>query len=98
MAQWLKRSVGAEARASADREVRDIVEATLADIESRGDAALRDLSIRFDKWDRADYRLSPGEIEDCLATLTPQDAQGHRVRPGAGPQLRADPARLDQGR
>ncbi len=75
MAQWLKRSVGAEARAEADREVRDIVEATLADIGSRGDAAVRDLSIKFDKSDRADYRLSQSEIEECIATLSPQDVK-----------------------
>ena len=73
MAEWLKRAVTAEVRAEADRKVRDVVEATLADIEKRGDDAVRELSIRFDGWDREDYRLSQQEIDDCLNSLTPQD-------------------------
>ena len=73
MADWLKRAVTAEVRAEADRKVRDVVEATLADIEKRGDAAIRDLSIKFDGWDREDYRLSQAEIDACIDALSPQD-------------------------
>jgi sulfopropanediol 3-dehydrogenase len=73
MAQWLKRGATAAVKAEADRKVRDIVEATLADIEQRGDAAVRELSIKFDNWDRADYRLSAAEIQDCIDSLSPQD-------------------------
>ena len=73
MAVWLKRGATAQAKADADRKVRDIVEAALADIESRGDAAVRDMSIKFDGWDRADYRLSQNEIEACVDSLTPQE-------------------------
>ncbi len=73
MAEWLKRGTSAEVRAEADRKVRDVVEATLADIATRGDAAVRDLSIKFDGWDREDYRLSDREIQDCMDQLTGQD-------------------------
>jgi sulfopropanediol 3-dehydrogenase len=73
MAEWLKRGAAAEVRAEHDRKVRDTVEATLADIEARGDAAVRELSIRFDGWDREDYRLSDREIQDCIDQLSPQD-------------------------
>ncbi|MFM5931325.1 MAG: histidinol dehydrogenase [Novosphingobium sp.] len=73
MAQWLKRGATAEAKADADRKVRDIVEAALADIEKRGDAAVRDMSIKFDGWDREDYRLSQAEIDACVDSLTPQE-------------------------
>ncbi|MEG3153894.1 histidinol dehydrogenase [Sphingomonas sp. RB1R13] len=73
MAEWLKRGASAEVRADLDRKVRDTVEATLADIQARGDAAVRDLSIKFDGWDRADYRLSAREIQDCMDQLTGQD-------------------------
>ncbi|MFM5930298.1 MAG: histidinol dehydrogenase [Novosphingobium sp.] len=73
MAQWLKRGMAAEAKADADRKVRDIVEAALADIEKRGDAAVRDMSIKFDGWDREDYRLSQAEIDACVDSLTPQE-------------------------
>jgi sulfopropanediol 3-dehydrogenase len=73
MAEWLKRGATAEVRAEADRKVRDVVEATLADIEKRGDAAVRELSVKFDGWDRDDYRLSQAEIDACIDALTPQD-------------------------
>ncbi len=73
MAEWLKRGAEADALAEADRTVRETVETILADIADRGDAAVRDLSVRFDKWDRDSYRLSEREIEDCLGQLTRQD-------------------------
>ena len=73
MAQWLKRGATAEAKADADRKVRDIVEAALADIETRGDAAVREMSNRFDGWDREDYRLTQAEIDRCVESLTPQE-------------------------
>jgi sulfopropanediol 3-dehydrogenase len=70
---WLKRGKDVEARAEADRQVRSTVETILADIEKRGDAAVRELSRKFDKWDRSDFRLSQSEIEACKAELTEQD-------------------------
>ncbi|SAL29519.1 histidinol dehydrogenase [Caballeronia udeis] len=73
MAKWLKHGAEAEVIKSAAKEVRDTVEATLADIETRGDEAVRELSIRFDKLDREDYRLSQREIDDCLSQLTKRD-------------------------
>lgn len=73
MANWLKRGATAEAKAEGDRKVRDIVEATLADIEARGDAAVRELSIKFDNWDRESYALTDREKQDCLDQLSGQD-------------------------
>ena len=73
MAEWLKRGADATAVAATDRKVRDVVEATLADIASRGDAAVRELSVKFDNWDRPSYRLSPDEIQACVAKLSPRD-------------------------
>jgi sulfopropanediol 3-dehydrogenase len=73
MAIWLKRGADAAAKATTDRQVRDAVETILADIEARGDAAVRDLSVRFDKWDRESYRLTASEIQDCLDQLSGQD-------------------------
>ena len=63
MAVWLKRGASAGAKAEADRKVRDTVETILADIAARGDDAVRDLSIKFDGWDRKDYRLTKAEIQ-----------------------------------
>jgi sulfopropanediol 3-dehydrogenase len=73
MARHLKRGRDAEARAEDDAKVRATVEGILADIAARGDAAVRDLSIRFDKWDRADFRLTDAEIRDCLSQLSARD-------------------------
>ncbi|WP_174296761.1 histidinol dehydrogenase, partial [Sphingomonas bacterium] len=73
MARYLKRGTTAEVRATNDRQVRDTVEGILADIETRGDAAVRELSIRFDKWDRDSYRLTPDEIQGCIDQLSGQD-------------------------
>jgi sulfopropanediol 3-dehydrogenase len=53
--------------------VRATVEAAIADVERRGDAAVREMSVRFDRWDREDYRLTPAEIEACIGELRPQD-------------------------
>jgi sulfopropanediol 3-dehydrogenase len=62
VAQWLKRGATAavKAESEADRKVRDISEAPLTDIERHGDAAVRELSIKFDNWDR------PGIGRDSL--------------------------------
>jgi sulfopropanediol 3-dehydrogenase len=61
-----------------DAKVRATVEGILADIKARGDAAVRELSIRFDKWDRQNFRLSEGEIQACLDQLTPRDLEDIR--------------------
>ncbi|KQX23244.1 MULTISPECIES: histidinol dehydrogenase [unclassified Sphingomonas] len=73
--RYLKRGATAAAKAETSRQVRDTVEGILADIETRGDAAVRELSIRFDKWDRDSYRLTDAEIQACIDTLTPQDVK-----------------------
>jgi len=73
MAEWLKRGASAEAKADSDRKVRDTVEGILADIATRGDAAVRDLSVKFDNWDRDSYRLSADEVQGCIDQLSGQD-------------------------
>ncbi len=73
MARHLKRGRDAEARAEDDAKVRATVEGILADIAARGDAAVREMSVRFDKWDRADFRLTDAEIRDCLSQLSSRD-------------------------
>src|ERR1700759_2333772 len=70
MAKILKRGRDAAQRAEDDSKVRATVEGILADIEKRGDAAIRELSIKFDQWDRKDFRLTDAEIKDCLSQLS----------------------------
>ena len=78
MARFLKRGRDADAVAEDDAKVRATVEGILADIKARGDAAVRELSIRFDKWDRQNFRLSEAEIQACLDQLTPRDLEDIR--------------------
>jgi sulfopropanediol 3-dehydrogenase len=78
MARWLKTSISAADKADADTKVRATVEGLLADIANRGDAAVREMSVKFDKWDRADYRLTDAEIRACLDQLTGQDLEDIR--------------------
>ncbi len=73
MIRWLKRGADQQTKQDADRKVREVVEQTLADIEARGDAAIRDLSVKFDQWDRDSYRLTQSEIDACVESLSPQD-------------------------
>jgi sulfopropanediol 3-dehydrogenase len=61
-----------------DAKVRQAVEAALEDIAKRGDVAVREMSIRFDDWDRDDYRLSEAEIRDCLDQVSAQDLEDIR--------------------
>lgn len=73
MAQWFKRGREAKAQADADRQVRAIVEGILADIQARGDEAVRELSIKFDNWDRTDYRLTDAEIKSAVNELSAEN-------------------------
>src|SRR3954467_10095230 len=75
MENWLKRGQDETEVVAADKKVRDTVENILADIANRGDAAGRELSVKFDKWDRDDYRLTESEIEGCLSQLSKRDIE-----------------------
>ena len=66
MVEFLKRGRDSQHIASDDAQTRRVVETLLDDVAKRGDAAVRELSIRFDNWDRDDYRLSDREIEACI--------------------------------
>jgi sulfopropanediol 3-dehydrogenase len=73
MERWFKRGQDQTAVMAADKKVRETVETILADIASRGDTAIRELSIKFDSWDRENYRLTDAEIEGCLSQLSKRD-------------------------
>src|SRR5215210_8079980 len=73
MSHFLKQGKDAAAREEVDRKVRETVESVLDDIQARGDAAVRDLSKKFDNWDRDDYRLTDQEIQDSLSELSQQN-------------------------
>jgi sulfopropanediol 3-dehydrogenase len=78
MARYLKTAISVEERAAEDARVRQVVEAALEDIARRGDAAVRAMSIRFDNWDREDFRLSETEIRDCVDEVSDRDLEDIR--------------------
>lgn len=73
MPEFLKSSRSQAERAEDDARVRATVETILADIEARGDAAVRELSAKFDRYEPADFRLGEAEIEAALAAVSPRD-------------------------
>jgi sulfopropanediol 3-dehydrogenase len=73
MIRHLKTAKTAAARAEDDARVRATVEAILADIETRGDAAVRELSEKFDKYSPARFRLTEQEIEAAVAKVARRD-------------------------
>ena len=71
--EYLKQGKPADARAEDDAKTRAVVEATLADIELRGDAAVRELSEKFDKYSPDSFRLTQQQIDDLIAELSPRE-------------------------
>ena len=72
MARWLKEGIDPDIKQKADAQVRKTVEDILEDIDTRGDAAVRDLSEKFDTWSPDSYRLSREEIDACYHELDEQ--------------------------
>jgi sulfopropanediol 3-dehydrogenase len=73
VAEYLKRGKPEAERAEDDAKTRAVVEATLADIEARGDAAVRDLAAKFDNYTPKSFRLTPSEIDALIAELSPRE-------------------------
>ncbi|MBK5962399.1 histidinol dehydrogenase [Rhodoplanes elegans] len=73
MARYLKRGMDASAVRAADDQVRKTVEGILADVEARRDAAVRDLSDKFDKWSPTSFKLTPEEIERAIGEVSKRD-------------------------
>ncbi|WP_293447381.1 histidinol dehydrogenase [Planktotalea sp.] len=69
----LKSSKPESERAEDDAKVRGVVENTLKDIETRGDAAVRDLSAKFDKYEPESFRLSASEIDAAMNKVSARD-------------------------
>jgi len=72
MIRVLKQGISADKAEEIDSKVRTTVEEILADIQTRGDAAVRAFSERFDNYSPASFRLSTEEIEACVARIPAQ--------------------------
>ena len=75
MARYLKRGMDASEIKAADAKVRATVEGILAEIETRKDQAVRDLSQKFDNWSPKDFRLTPSEIENAISQVSKRDLE-----------------------
>jgi sulfopropanediol 3-dehydrogenase len=71
--QILKFGRSDDIKATDAQQVKAVVEGILVEIEKRGDAALRDLSAKFDNWAPASFRLDSRQIEECIGTLDPRE-------------------------
>ncbi|ABD54021.1 histidinol dehydrogenase [Jannaschia sp. CCS1] len=78
MAEYLKRGKPADERAEDDAKVRHTVEGILGDIEARGDAAVRDLSAKFDGYSPEAFRLSASEIEAAMQKVSTREMEDIR--------------------
>jgi sulfopropanediol 3-dehydrogenase len=58
---------------AADAKVRQTVESILEDVKKRGNAAIRDLSKKFDNWEPQEFKLSPAEVEKAIAQVPKRD-------------------------
>jgi sulfopropanediol 3-dehydrogenase len=72
MAVYLKRGQEPEAIRAAGEQVSETVRGILADLEARGDEAVRDYSQKFDRWNPPSFRLSQLEIDALVASVPQQ--------------------------
>ncbi|HAV07636.1 MAG TPA: histidinol dehydrogenase [Rhodobacteraceae bacterium] len=71
----LKQGKPQSERAEDDAKVRASVESILADIETRGDAAVRDLAQKFDGYTPPSFRLTASEIEAAMQKVSTRDME-----------------------
>ncbi len=73
--EYLKRGKPEAERSQDDAKVRSIVEGTLKEIEARGDAAVRELSEKFDNYTPPSFRLSASDIEALMNQVSSRDME-----------------------
>ncbi len=75
MARWLKRGMDAGAIKAAEAKVRETVEGILAQAGGKKDAAIRELSQKFDNWAPQNFKLSPQEVERAVSQVSKRDIE-----------------------
>jgi sulfopropanediol 3-dehydrogenase len=71
--EYLKTGKPEAERTAEDAKIRQTVEITLREIETRGDAAVRELSQKFDGYSPPSFRLTPSEIEAAIGKVSARD-------------------------
>ncbi|MEM8984572.1 MAG: histidinol dehydrogenase [Pseudomonadota bacterium] len=72
MIKTIKSGISDEAAADMDAKVKATVESILSDIGTRGDAAVRELSEKFDRWSPSAFRLSAEDIAAAVERVPQQ--------------------------
>lgn len=67
--KFIKEGMAEEIVKESDEKTKQIVANTLKDIEEQGDKAVRDLSIKFDKWDPEQFKLSQPQIKEIVDSI-----------------------------
>ncbi|MCJ0940666.1 histidinol dehydrogenase [Mammaliicoccus sciuri] len=67
--KFIKEGMAEEIVKESDEKTKQIVANTLKYIEEQGDKAVRDLSIKFDKWDPEQFKLSKEQIEEIVDSI-----------------------------
>lgn len=73
MVKFLKEGISAAEDASQQAQVRATVEKIIADVEARGDGAVREMSQKFDQWSPASFRLTDAEIDACVRGMSQRE-------------------------
>ena len=73
MIRYMKTAKPEAQRYEEDWKTRQIVEATLKEVEERGDVAIRELSKKFDDYDPKSFRLSDHDIQSLMNKVSTQD-------------------------
>ena len=71
--RYLKQGKDAAAREEVDRKVRETVETILADVDARGDAAVRELSEKFDGYSPKEFFLSSADVKAAMDKVAPRE-------------------------
>src|SRR5579871_2898676 len=71
MARYVKQAIAESEVQAALAQVRATVEEILAAVRAGGDGAVREISLRLDRWAPHSFRLSPSEISSICSSLPP---------------------------
>jgi sulfopropanediol 3-dehydrogenase len=72
MVEYLKKGKSVEAKAEINSQIRSTVESIISEIQNNGDAAVREYSKKFDRWEPETFRISQAQIDAAIAALSPQ--------------------------
>jgi len=70
MPRYLKKAIAAAEIEAVDAKVRQTVETIIAEVRKGGDAAVRQLSAKLDQWSPENFKLSRGEVDGIVASLS----------------------------